>query len=540
MITDLNARDQERADDKTRRRLSRRQYTGIHFNPDEQLFHAWQGGLVFDYGHHDAREMITMLERDGKARQLEQVLTLPIRGAEWEILPEEGDRGEASEVQEVFGETLSKIIGQALNATVFKKAFFELKWGLDGSRLTIDEVAWRPPQTCEAAWSERTGEPMGFRQRIALTRVPGVMPRNYRSIHKEDRKAGQLGYAYIPPQHAFIHTHGKQRDPVHGISDLGPAFWAYETRQKILFLWFQFLETQSLPKVIAYGDTLAEAEELAYQLADVGASGTVAASRGGDDPSAKMFEVVESSGQGAGQFLEAVRYLEQQMTASVLAGFQDLSAAASNGAGSYALSADQSEFFLKSRQAVADEVSDSIRRSLFKPLLQLNRGTDARIPKLRIGPLSRHDTQRALDVLKSVITAESLNVPKDFVSQLVTTTSGYLGLDEEVIERAVSSQQWVADERKATAAAQQQETTQAGAMASLTAQREQAKEDRKSERAKRRQTALKALSTPSSPLSYDLSNVSGRTAVDTMYELVQRVREGEDPTDAARDLIGAA
>lgn len=527
MITDLNARDQDRADSKTKKRLTRRRATGIHFTPEEQLFHSWQGGLVFDYGHHDARDMITMLERDGKARQLEQVLTLPIRGAAWEIEPAKGDRGEAQEIRDVFGETLQKIIGQALNATVFKKVFFELEWGMDGSRLTIDEVAWRPPETCEAAWSARSGEPMGFRQRVSLTKVPGVLPRSYNTVFKEDRKAGQLGYAYIPPQHAFIHTHGKQRDPVHGISDLGPSYWAYETRQKVLFLWFQFLETQSLPKIITYGDTLGDAENLAYELSDVGASGVVAAQRSGE-PGTKAFDVVESSGAGAGQFLEAVRYLEQQMTASVLAGFQDLSQAASNGAGSYALSADQSEFFLKSRQAVADEVADSIRRSLFKPLLQLNRGSNAAIPRLRIGPLSTHDTQRALDVLKSVITAESLNVPKDFVSQLITTTSGYLGLDEELIARAVDSQEWIADQRKQQAAEQQQAATQTAARAQLDAQAEKVKEDQLAERRKRR-AENKARS---------LSNAAGRSAVDTLTELVFRARRGEDPQQVAIELNG--
>jgi hypothetical protein len=42
--------------------------------------------------------------------------------------------------------------------------------------------------------------------------------------------------------------HGFYREPIKGVSDLDVAYWCYETKQKVLFLWFQVLENQNLPK----------------------------------------------------------------------------------------------------------------------------------------------------------------------------------------------------------------------------------------------------------------------------------------------------
>lgn len=392
------------------------------YDVDDRLFPDFQGGDVFAYDW-DARELKEMLRRSGKARSVEQVLTLPLRSAKWEI---QGSGEVADFVRGVLDDKLNLVIDQMTAAATYKKAFFELVWKLDGGRVVIDEIGWRPPTACEAGFDEKTGRPSGFRQRI--THPGGLV------VTAEGQKT-LPGYVRIPQQRAFVYTHGRHREPVMGISDMDVAHWCYETQQKLLFLWFQYLERQSLPNVIAYGNDRTEADANADTIAEM-KSGGVAGMPRGNDPQAKVFEILESSGKGADQFIQAVRYLDEMMPASVLAGFTELAGAAS-GTGSYALSADQSEFFLASRQAVADEMAESVNDGLIRPLVVYNFGPQAELPKLRIGPLANKALDRALAMLQAIIASPQLNAPHEFVDELVKRTATHLGLDEKVVHKAV-------------------------------------------------------------------------------------------------------
>ncbi len=398
----------------------------------ERLFADYRGGHVFDYAHgfggSDIRAIEKMLDSDGTARQVEQVLTLPLRGADWAI---DGgtDKGRKLVGAALPFEQMEMLIAQATSAVAYWRAFFELRWELDGNGVALAEYQLVPAASCEAAYRKTDGRPDGFRQRIGNSGL--IDPTNLAG-------SGQYpGYVLVPGLRSFIYTHGTHRHPRRGTSDLAVCRWAYETRQKVLFLWLRFLENQSLPNVIFYGDDETKAQKNAQAFAQLKGAGTLGVKRG-NDPTAKVFDVVESSGQGAGQFLEAIRYLQQQMVDSVLAGFTQLAGAAASGTGSYALSADQSEFFLASRQATADELAAQIGTGLFRLIVGLNGGSQADVPTLRIGPLSNRTTDRALDTLGKILTAPSVNAPDDFVSQLLVQAAAYLGLDPDRLDTAIT------------------------------------------------------------------------------------------------------
>ncbi len=417
---------------------------GQPFDPWDRLFIGFNENTVFEYGQFDMLAIRTMLGRDGKARGLEQVLTLPIRSATWKLSAGKGDTGELAFIQDTMDDTMiNRLIDQCTTAISYRRAFFQFTWKLDEkNRIVYDSIDWRPPTGCDAGFDPKTGKYKGFRQRIVP--VGGVYPGS-------TEPGGMPGYIVISPQRSFIYVHGQYREPVHGTSDLEVALWCYETRQKILFLWFAFLENQALPKVIVYGDDIDDAAEHVDQLATLKSSGLLGLPRG--DPGTKAFEVLESSGLGAGQFYQAIQYLESMMTASVLASFTDLPQAAVQGAGSYALSADQSEFYLASRQAVADEIAQAIMEGVFGPLLQANFANPV-IPKLEIGPMSSAYLQRAVSILQAIAAAPALNVPQDFVDQLVLHTAEFLGLDPTQLAEAVTAM--AAEKKKAADLAAQQ------------------------------------------------------------------------------------
>lgn len=403
----------------------------------------------------EVTDLAKMLAADGNARKIERVLTLPIRGAEWfiesaqapaseKVKERAAEGGKASSeagerprdeivdfLEEVLGPELGRIIEQCTAAITYRRAYFEKVWTVDErGRFVYQKVAWRPPAGCTPRFDRRTGEARGFYQRLTET-LDLSRPR------KPNKGEELPGHVTVPAAKAFIYTHGRHREPIKGVSDLEVALNAYEKKRKIKFLWAQFLENQSLPKTVVYGTDPGQATQNAKTLAKARASSVVPMTWAGDGN--RPFDVIESSGSGAGQFLEALRYFDWEQTNSVLAGFTEL-ANSSTGAGSYALSSDQSEFFLASEQAAADEIADQIVEGLFKPLVVLNFGPDVEVPRLRIGPIGRQQTDRALELLTAIVSATRPLVPLQFVGMLLTQVAEQLGLDVSEVDDVV--EQW--------------------------------------------------------------------------------------------------
>lgn len=161
---------------------------GTAFDMYTRMFAAFSGGDVFEIGEWRVRDLDSMLSRDGTAKALEQVLTLPIRQAAFSFQAAPGDTGELDLILEHFaspseavasgnlGETtgpvgacapgLRTIIGQMAMASIYRKAFFEKRYIIDDNGIVrLADLAWRPPATCEVKRDEHTAKFDGFRQR---------------------------------------------------------------------------------------------------------------------------------------------------------------------------------------------------------------------------------------------------------------------------------------------------------------------------------------------------------------------------------------
>ena len=204
------------------------------------------GKLLTDYGDWEARDMYEMLSKDYKARQMESVLTLPILSAEHSIVPVKGDKGEAEWLQN-YWETdyfsggcrtgLEQIIGLMTSAFAYRHAYFEKVWRVGTGQFTgktvYDDIAFRPQTTCRSLREPHNGRFAGFEQEAYYV-GPEISRSNFFPIQ-------------IPPSRAFVYTHGTRRDPLNGTSDMEIAFWAWKTKQKVLLLWFQFLQGVRCP-----------------------------------------------------------------------------------------------------------------------------------------------------------------------------------------------------------------------------------------------------------------------------------------------------
>lgn len=462
------------------------------FSPDDRLYRSFDDyGRVQEWPDLDLRAMRAMLSEDGNPRKLEQVLTLPLRSADWTLT---GGSPEAKAfVADTIEPLLDTLIDQCTSAVANRKAFFETTYSYDLRGVVLDGVLSRPAVACRSAWRE-DGSPDGFEQQLN----PFV------SFAGRDQRSS-FGWKHIPANRAFIYRHGAYREPLHGVSDLDVSLRCWQNIKKLEFLWCQYLEQTSLPKTIVYGDDPGQAQANAQAVADANASAVIPMERR-NDPTQKVFETLESSGRGADQFQKAILYFSSMQTQSVLASFTDLAQNASlSNAGSNALSADQSEFFLASRQAVANEMAGQITDGLIRPVCVWNFGPDVQIPRLRFAPIGNKQTDRALLLLNTIITSTK-TVPFQFTGFLLNQVSTALGLDNAAVEDLVV--RWgeaMQTEMEAAQAAQVAAASQPVPMANPSAQPQDAQ-------------AAK--------------NAQLSTAIDVATELTQRVQAGADPTEA--------
>lgn len=515
LTPDLDEQDRKLTD-RERRRWLLGPTISSPFDANDRLFPSFEQSGVFDESTgNDARDIKQMLRRDGRARSLEAVLTLPERSVVPEIREATGRnvsagdaRAAADLCRDNVGDWMRRLSGQATSSTVFRKAFFETTWEYSEGETRYESIEYRPPGSCQARFDPRSGKPAGFRQQI-------VTPDGHLVTSRWDETPG---WRIVPQPRSAIFTHGTHREPLLGVSELDVCYWAWETRQKVLFLLFQYLESQSLPKLIAYGADDGQAQANADYLAEAKASSVLPFIRNpaeGSGAGDRHWDMLESSGKGADQFLEAVRYLEEQQVASVLAGFMNLTESAKSG-GSFALSHDATEFFLQSRQAAADERAEQFREQIMRPLVVYNTGRPELTPTVNLGPLSRTETGRALELLKTLSTATTVNVPWQFLDDLTTSTATYLGLEEEKVAKAVREHAKQREEREAMAAVMQAAGPAPGE------EQEQGPDGEKGP--------------PGGPK--DQGRAAVGDGVDTAFQLVRRVQDGQDPYDALAAITG--
>lgn len=401
-------------------------------------YDRWQVGMtqdgkfLTDYSDWEARDMFEMLSKDYKGRQMESVLTLPISSAEYSIVAAAGDKGEAQWLADYWDAdkfsggcrtSLDEIIDLLTSAFAYRRAYFEKVWttgtGKFKGKTVYEDIAFRPQTTCRLMREPKNGRFAGFEQEGYYV-GPNIRHQNFWPIK-------------IPPARAFVFTHGTRRDPLNGASDMEIAFWAWKTKQKVLLLWFQFLQGTSLPRIVVKGQDIGTATKVAQQIARMKASGVLPVTMPGG-PDSIQTEILDSSGKGAEQFQQVIQWLDNAATQSILAGFLSLTdrgmQAVGGATGSYAMHSDASDFFLQSLEAKAREIERQVRSGLFAPLIRHNFGKDAAIPKLVFEPLNTVDKQTAVNLLTAAMAAPPGGpIPTDFIAGLAEQVSNYIGLD---------------------------------------------------------------------------------------------------------------
>jgi hypothetical protein len=370
-------------------------------------FDRWTGSLGREPSERDLAHMI---DRDGKAQALEQVLTLPLRWADVSIDPAEGDTGEAELVSAALltppheggmSTPLDHVVAQMTAAVWQRRAFFEKVFRVEGDAVTYKKLALRPAESCKLRRDKSDGGFDGFEQRVT-----------------DD--TGKLDIVTIPADKALVYIHDQARAPLLGRSALQTAFRAFEAKQKIRFLWFAFLERFATPWAAAK-DENEPPMQLARNAAALKGGGVLGLN------GAQSIELFEPSSDG-GAFQKCMDWLSAEMSQSVLASFTDL-AQQGSGRGSYALSKDQSDFFLRACEARLGEMGATLTIYAAADLVKWNRGAAGRTPTIRFGKLSDEHAEAARDLFKTLLAQPMPDprVPAVFFDLLLERVSSALG-----------------------------------------------------------------------------------------------------------------
>jgi hypothetical protein len=399
-----------------------------------RLFEWYEEGLIFLRGPIEDYEIEAMLRYDGKCRAVEQALTLPVRGARWQINPGPGDNGERDFAEQLLtlpgdmGGMVTPfeiVIAQAAMASLYRSSCFEKVYKInDAGQVVYDKVAYRPPTSCYLARSAKTAQLEGFLQ-WTWTDIA-----NFQRI-------------YIPTAKSWVYIHGLHRDPIMGSSDIEVAYRQFQTKQKLRWLWANFLENQVMPKALVQGgaEDIAPANELAGRVASMRGGGTVALKIG------QTVSAFEGNGDNGGDaFAQAIAYCDEEIYSSILASFLGLGTASGvrGGGGSYALSLSQTDFYLQGRMAVLGELERSITHGLIAPMIRWNFGHKASVPKFKfVGLAPTSNTTEAIMQIVSALVATPTPagvpspVPQELIDELLDQFAGQVGLDGPKVHDAI-------------------------------------------------------------------------------------------------------
>jgi hypothetical protein len=123
----------------------------------------------------------------------------------------------------------------------------------------------------------------------------------------------------------------------------------------------------------------------------------------------------------------------------VLAGFTDLTQQGS-GKGSFALSADQSDFFLRSSYAALSELAAAITTYVVADICRWN-VPQPRVPSFKFGRLTAENAEAVQGLLSTLAATAAPNpdVPKDFLDMLLERFAADNELDADRLRKAIEA-----------------------------------------------------------------------------------------------------
>lgn len=373
-------------------------------------------------------ELVQMIRRDGQARAIMQLLTLPLRFAlqngHWEPPVGEDAPDEVAYAEAVWSQPSSsggmttpknKLIAQMLLSVPHGFSAFEivyrppakLKNQILSNKITLQKLAYRDPNTVFIQTDNRGGY-NGFRQRA-------------------NTPLGMVDVV-IPIKQSIVFTVQGEMNPYYGVSFFESAFPHFDAKRKLYYiahLAAQFAAVPGRIGTVPASATAPEIQEFKHALADF-AFNTAMVKR-------SDYEVEDFKGSANFDFIKLIEHHNTMMAKSVLAQFfsddqrtvlientkQDASA----------------DLFLLCMETVADDLAESLSSYLMPQLIDWNFGS-GKYPRFVPGKLSDSTRDIVIDMFKTFAVASIMNATPEFIREMEKKVSRDLDLNIDYDEIA--------------------------------------------------------------------------------------------------------
>lgn len=374
--------------------------------------------IFVDINKVKVEDLKEMLDSDGTIQALYSSIVMPLLGSNWTIEPDDPDNEAAVEQAAWVEEALRKpphkggmstpfdlVLAQMLRAVLEGFAGFEKVYEISEGKIVFKKIAWRDPTTLKMRTDERGGF-NGLKQYAFINSA-------YTDIT-------------IPLERSFLYTYGKEFHNLVGRSAFLAAYVSYDKKRRLLYLAEQQAQNEAFKIKIVEGregGNTAELDENVGMVDEVGVRATIGVPNG-----VKVSTLNDTAGLDLLPFIE---FQNAEMGRSVLAMFIFLG---TGKTGSYALSTDQSDFFIQALMSIRKSLENHITAYLISDLYQFNFATP------EFGTFKFEDiTDSTADLLKQVFIkiVEKDRLPEDVLQGVVQKIADKLDIDVDMLEQSI-------------------------------------------------------------------------------------------------------
>ena len=343
-----------------------------------------------------------MLRSDGTVQAVMLAIRLPIMAAHWEVEPGDDSKlaKEAAEFvqnnllgNELMEHTWEDTLFHIIQSIAYGFYPFELVWKTDEGRVILRKIAPRLPKTIYQWHTDSNGAYDGFTQQALFTGGDKV----------------EWKYVTLKGDKTILFTFQQEGSNFEGNSIFRGAFKHFYYKDKIYLIQGIGLERMAVGEPVI---TLPEKEDN-VTASLVSYLRKVIKSWGSHQESGLLLPFgavanVSDPKLNHEAIRDAITHHDSQMAKCALAQFMQLGQ--SGAGGSYALSKDETDFFLMNLNSMAKHIGSTMNRHAIKKLIDYNYGEGVvKYPRLICTQIGAVDKKAMADFLNVVITGRVVN-----------------------------------------------------------------------------------------------------------------------------------
>lgn len=363
-----------------------------------------------------------MRRSDAQVQALLYCMELPIRSTRWYVEPYDKNNAKDRQIAEFVSENLFS--GPPIGMTIHWDDFLRLALLMLPFGHSVFEKVYEVDSHGYAKWRKFAERPHETIKDFKYDERGGPM-------HVEQYVAG-ASFVEIPIENCLIFTHRKEGGRLHGIPILRAAYKHWFIKDFLLKITNIGIERNhvgtpvcGLPDSPQEGDK-EEAQKIVQNLRSGETAGVVR-------PAGFTLEMFEGK-RVAIEVLPYIRYQDEMIAKAGLAQFLQ---AGTGNVGSFALSKDQSDFFLMSLSAQANYICDTINSYAIPQLVDYNWDVEG-YPKLRCEKVGGRNAEGIITGVNALVGGKVI-LPDKGMEEFMRDLLGLPEIDEETVRGGIPS-----------------------------------------------------------------------------------------------------